>query len=112
MVAASAALLRPDMFRKLALLSVPYLPRQTLRPAVRFQLLTQEQHFYQQYFQEPGRIERELEADVRRALLGILYSASGQARSSENTAIPASSVSTRPVVLSTVSCSPTSNPRG
>lgn len=83
MVAASAALLRPDMFRKLALLSVPYLPRQTLRPAVRFQLLAQEQHFYQQYFQEPGRIERELDADVRRALLGILYSASGQARSSE-----------------------------
>ncbi|CAB3760331.1 epoxide hydrolase [Burkholderia sp. MSh2] len=83
MVVAPAALLRPDMFDRLALLSVPYLPRQVLRPAVRFQLLSQEQHFYQQYFQEPGRIERELEADIRRSLLGILYTASGQARANE-----------------------------
>jgi pimeloyl-ACP methyl ester carboxylesterase len=31
-VAAPAALLRPDMFCALGLLSVPYLPRQKLRP--------------------------------------------------------------------------------
>ena len=79
-VAAPAALLRPDMFRALGLLSVPYLARQKLRPAVRFELATQERHFYQHYFQRRGHVERELEEDVRRSITGILYTASGEAR--------------------------------
>ena len=83
MVAAPAALLRPDMFRALGLLSVPYLPRQKLRPAVRFELATQERHFYQHYFQRRGHVERELEADVRRSITGILYTASGEARAGD-----------------------------
>jgi pimeloyl-ACP methyl ester carboxylesterase len=75
-----ASLLRPDLFRKLALLSVPYLPRHKLRPAVRFAVGTQERDFYQHYFQEPGKVERELELDIHRSLLGVLYTASGDAQ--------------------------------
>ncbi|KXU32721.1 epoxide hydrolase [Sphingobium sp. 22B] len=75
---AVAALLRPDLFRLIGLLSVPYRPRRKVRPAARFHLATQEKHFYQDYFQQPGRVERELEEDIRRALLGIYYTASAE----------------------------------
>ena len=77
-LAAPTAIMRPDMFRALGLLSVPYLPRQKLRPAVRFSLATQDRQFYQEYFQQPGKVEREFEEDVRRTILGILYTASGE----------------------------------
>jgi pimeloyl-ACP methyl ester carboxylesterase len=80
MVAAPTALLRPDMFRALGLLSVPYLPRRPVRPSARFHMATQERHFYQDYFQQPGHVEKELEEDIRRTLLGVLYIASGEAR--------------------------------
>ncbi len=76
-VAAHAALLRPDVFHALGLLSVPYVTRRTTRPAIRFEGVTQDREFYQAYFQQPDRIERELEGDVRRSLLGILYTAGG-----------------------------------
>ncbi|HLZ79546.1 MAG TPA: alpha/beta hydrolase [Sphingomonas sp.] len=76
-VAAHAALLRPDVFRALGLLSVPYVTRRTTRPATRFEGVTQDREFYQAYFQQPDRIERELEEDIRRSLLGILYTAAG-----------------------------------
>lgn len=78
-VAAYAALLRPDLFPVLGLLSVPYMPRRPVSPSVRFAQITQERHFYQAYFQAPGRIERELQEDIRRSLLGIFYTASGDA---------------------------------
>ena len=76
-VAQQGALLRPDLFRALALISVPFIPRGSVRPAVRFAQITQQMHFYQDYFQEPGRVERELEEDVRRTLLGLFHGASG-----------------------------------
>ena len=79
-VAASAGLLRPDMFRALGLLSVPYLPRRAHSPAFALSTQAHDRHFYQGYFQQTGRIERELEEDVRRSLLGLLYTASGDAR--------------------------------
>lgn len=79
-VAASAGLLRPDMFRALGLLSVPYLPRRIHSPSPSLSEEAHETHFYQAYFQQPRRIERELEEDVRRSLLGLLYTASGDAR--------------------------------
>ena len=78
-VAAYCALLRPDLFHSLVLMSVPYMPRRAMRPAVLYRLATQERHFYQDYFQEPGKVERELEEDIRRSLLAILFSASGEA---------------------------------
>lgn len=77
MVAAHCALLRTDMFRALALLSVPYMPRGPVRPAVLFKMITKDKNFYQDYFQEPGKVEAELERDVRKSMLGLLYSASG-----------------------------------
>jgi pimeloyl-ACP methyl ester carboxylesterase len=41
--------------------------------------LAGEGHFYQLYFQEPGKAEAELEADVRKSMCMLLYSASGDA---------------------------------
>lgn len=75
-VAWHAALLRPEMFRAVAGLSVPYTP-----PA-RIDLLTALEkkgihHFYMQYFQTPGVAEAELEADVAGALRRISCGLSG-----------------------------------
>jgi hypothetical protein len=38
-----------------------------------------DKQFYQLYFQEPGKAESELEADVRKTMLMSLYSGSGDA---------------------------------
>jgi pimeloyl-ACP methyl ester carboxylesterase len=38
-----------------------------------------DEEFYIEYFQEPGRAEAEIEADVRDWLLGFMFSASGDA---------------------------------
>ncbi len=80
-VAWHCALLRPDVFRAVGLLSVPYLPRVwgEPRPTDAMRALAGEGQFYQLYFQEPGRAEAELEADVRRAVTMFLYAASGDA---------------------------------
>jgi pimeloyl-ACP methyl ester carboxylesterase len=78
-VAWSCALLRPDIFRAVVLLSVPYLQRSWTdpRPTEAMQRMAGEQEFYQLYFQEPGKAEAQLEADVRRTMRMLLYSASG-----------------------------------
>lgn len=78
-IAWNSALLRPDMFRALALLSVPYSPRSRFKPSDQFRLLGGEEEFYIEYFQELGRAEAEIEADLARWLLGFYYSASGDA---------------------------------
>jgi epoxide hydrolase A/B len=76
-VAWNSALLRPDIFRAIALLSVPYFPRSPMRPSEGMKALAGDNHFYQLYFQEPGKVEKELDADPRRSLAMMLYSASG-----------------------------------
>ena len=68
-VAWTSALIRTDMFRGLGLLSVPYMPRSPVPPAEYFKAITQHKNFYQDYFQEPGKVEKELEADVHRTML-------------------------------------------
>jgi len=75
-VAWHAALLRPDRFRAVVGLSVPYRPRGSIAPTT---VMPQnaEASFYQLYFQAPGVAEAELEADARSALRKILYSGSG-----------------------------------
>jgi pimeloyl-ACP methyl ester carboxylesterase len=78
-VAFYSALLRPDMFTAIGLLSVPYLPRQNTPPSQLLDLMAGEDEFYQRYFQEPGKAERELEEDVRKTIRRALYSASGDA---------------------------------
>ncbi|MDO8431862.1 MAG: alpha/beta hydrolase [Candidatus Binatus sp.] len=76
-VAWNSALLRPDIFRAIGLLSVPYFPRTPVHPIEGMKALAGDQNFYQLYFQEPGKVEKELDADPRRSMAMILYSASG-----------------------------------
>ena len=78
-VAWHCALLRPDMFRAVALLSVPYVQRswQDIRPTEAMRRMAGGKQFYQLYFQEPGKAERDLEANVADTLRRFLYSASG-----------------------------------
>ncbi|MGW0812327.1 alpha/beta fold hydrolase [Streptomyces viridiviolaceus] len=73
-VAATSALLRPDVFRAVGLLSVPYTPPGGPRPSEVFAGMggaSAEQEFYISYFQEPGRAEAEIEPDVRGWLAGF-----------------------------------------
>ncbi|MBC3841368.1 alpha/beta hydrolase [Streptacidiphilus sp. 4-A2] len=70
-IAANAALLRPDVFRAVGLLSVPYAPRGGPRPSEIFASMGGDQEFYVSYFQEPGRAEAEIEPDVRGWLAGF-----------------------------------------
>jgi pimeloyl-ACP methyl ester carboxylesterase len=78
-IAANSALLRPDVFRAVALLSVPYSPPGPRRPTEAFAEMGGEEEFYINYFQEPGRAEAEAEPDVRGWLLGFYIGASGNA---------------------------------
>jgi pimeloyl-ACP methyl ester carboxylesterase len=78
-VAWHAALLRPDRFRGVVGLSVPYRPRGSAAPTS-LMPKTADALFYQLYFQEPGVAEAELERDPRVSLRSFLVSASGDAR--------------------------------
>ena len=75
-VAWHAALLRPDRFRGVIGLSVPYRPRGAARPTTLMPQTT-DAVFYQLYFQTPGVAEAELEQDVSSFLRGVLYTNSG-----------------------------------
>ena len=77
-VAWHAALLRPDRFRAVVGLSVPFVPRRPVRPTSMMPQ-TEDALFYQLYFQSPGTAEAELERDVRLSIRSLLYSASGDA---------------------------------
>ncbi|WP_086764323.1 alpha/beta fold hydrolase, partial [Streptomyces griseiscabiei] len=71
-IAATSALLHPEVFRAVALLSVPYAPPGGPRPTEIFgRIGGPEQEFYVSYFQEPGRAETEIEPDVRGWLAGF-----------------------------------------
>ncbi|MFI0845454.1 alpha/beta fold hydrolase [Mesorhizobium sp. IMUNJ 23232] len=77
-VAWHAALLRPDRFRAVIGLSVPFRPRASQRPTG-LMPKTADSQFYQLYFQKPGVAEAELERDPRATLRTMLYAASGDA---------------------------------
>ncbi|MFJ3671339.1 alpha/beta fold hydrolase [Streptomyces sp. NPDC090106] len=71
-IAATSALIHPEVFRAVGLLSVPYAPPGGPRPTDVFGLIGgPEQEFYVSYFQEPGRAEAEIEPDVRGWLAGF-----------------------------------------
>ncbi|MYU07808.1 alpha/beta fold hydrolase [Streptomyces sp. SID8366] len=71
-IAATSALLHPEVFRAVGLLSVPYAPPGGPRPTDVFgRIGGSEQEFYVSYFQEPGRAEAEIEPDVRGWLAGF-----------------------------------------
>ncbi len=78
-IAWNSALLRPDVFRGVAGLSVPFSPPGDVRPTAAFRLMGGAEEFYIEYFQQPGRAEAEIEADIRRWLLGFYFTASGDA---------------------------------
>ncbi|HEY2612605.1 MAG TPA: alpha/beta hydrolase [Reyranella sp.] len=77
-VAWQAALLRPDRFRAVIGLSVPFRPRGKA-PPTSVMPRTADAQFYQLYFQEPGVAEAELERDPRATVRNMLYGASGDA---------------------------------
>jgi pimeloyl-ACP methyl ester carboxylesterase len=77
-VAWHAALLRPDRFRAVISLGVPFLARGQVYPS-RSAPETDEAVFYQSYFQAPGVAEADFERDVRLSVRSILYGASGNA---------------------------------
>jgi pimeloyl-ACP methyl ester carboxylesterase len=77
-IAANSALLRPDVFTAVGLLSVPYSPPGPRRPTEAFAEMGGDEEFYISYFQQPGRAEAEAEEDVRAWLLGFYVAASGQ----------------------------------
>jgi pimeloyl-ACP methyl ester carboxylesterase len=81
-VAWYAALVRPDLFRAVAALSVPLTPPIGTLPdgmsvSAMMQVVAGDREYYRLYFGEPGRAEAELEADVDRTVRGILYRLSG-----------------------------------
>jgi pimeloyl-ACP methyl ester carboxylesterase len=77
-VAWNAAMLRPDIFRAVVGMSVPFAPpgRVEFLDALARQGVT---NFYMQYFQAPGVAEAELEHDTEASLRRILFSGSGDA---------------------------------
>jgi epoxide hydrolase A/B len=72
-----AAVLRPDLFRAVVLLSVPFLPRGPLSPSEWERQKFPGKIFYQQIFRSPGA-EQLFQADVRTSIANALYSASGE----------------------------------
>jgi pimeloyl-ACP methyl ester carboxylesterase len=84
-VAWHSALLRPDRFRAVAGLSVPFRPRGSARPT---SVMPQSESslFYQLYFQTPGVAEKELERNPRDTIRRLLFSGSGDVpHQSDNT---------------------------
>ncbi len=89
-IAWMSALLRPDLFRGVAGLSVPYAPPASPAgpsPTQRMRSMAGDDEFYVEYFQQPGRAEAEIEADVRQWLLGFYWCASGDVRDGPNISI-------------------------
>jgi len=81
-VAWHSALLRPDVFRAVIALSVPFRPRMPVRPTT---VMPQTEHeiFYQLYFQTPGVAEAELQRDVRSTMRRMAFFGSGDAPARE-----------------------------
>ena len=77
-VAWNAAMLRPDVFRAVVGMSVPYAPPAyvDLLSAIEKRGITT---FYMQYFQTPGVAEAEFERDIAATLRRVYFSGSGDA---------------------------------
>jgi pimeloyl-ACP methyl ester carboxylesterase len=87
-VAWHAALMRPDRFRAVIGLSVPFRPRGAAVPTTMMPK-TDDALFYQLYFQTPGVAEAEFERDVPRTMRSMLYSASGDVPAGARSAVAA-----------------------
>src|SRR6478609_4656961 len=73
----TAAQLRPDRFRAIAALGVPFLGGGDVAPTVGMRAAFGDTWFYFLHFQEPGRAEAELDANVETFLRGFFHSLSG-----------------------------------
>lgn len=71
-------MLRPDLFRAVGLLSVPFPPRLSISPSEWEQQKSPGKIFYQQILRAPG-FEKVFEANLRSMIINVLYSASGEA---------------------------------
>ena len=85
-VAWNCALLRPDLFRAVVAMSVPFRPRGGMAPLQALKAVGIE-NFYWQYFQPPGVAEAEFEADIPTTLRKVLFSGSGDAPPREGMAL-------------------------
>jgi pimeloyl-ACP methyl ester carboxylesterase len=77
-VAWNSALLRPDMFRAVVGMSVPWTPPSHIDVLSALEKLGIKT-FYMQYFQRPGLAEAEFERDVADTLRRVYFSGSGDA---------------------------------
>jgi pimeloyl-ACP methyl ester carboxylesterase len=77
-VAWHAALLRPDLFRAVVGLSVPFRPRGSVLPTS-VMPETNDAVFYQLYFQKPGVADAALAINTRQTIRSALYGLSGNA---------------------------------
>lgn len=80
-VAWYSALMRPDVFRAVAVLSVPFNPPFPLPAGIDLNDVMREsaagRQYYRLFFQEHGVAEADFERDVRKSMLGVLYVFSG-----------------------------------
>ena len=88
-VAWQAARLRPDRFRAVAALSVPFRPRGPV-PPTSIMPQTADAQFYMLYFQQPGLAEAEFKRDPRVTVSNMLYGASGDGVAAIAAAAPSS----------------------
>src|SRR5207248_9799872 len=83
-----APLTRPDRFRAVASLSVPFRPRAKALPTS-LMPRTETAQSYLLYFQEPGPAEAELGRDPRATLRNMLFGASGDGVAATRAAVAA-----------------------
>jgi pimeloyl-ACP methyl ester carboxylesterase len=84
-VAWFAGLMRPDLFRAVMGMSVPFinpigaLPEGIDLNGLMAQNAGPDRDYYRLFFQEPGKAEADLESDIERTMRGFLYLISGDA---------------------------------
>lgn len=76
-VAWNSALFRPDIFRAVASLSVPFGDRGPVAPMTAMRAAFGDRFFYQIYFQTPGVAEHELQHNIPVTMRKMLFGASG-----------------------------------
>jgi pimeloyl-ACP methyl ester carboxylesterase len=79
-VAWDAALIRPERFRAVCGMSVPFMPRMPMKPTEMMKTMAGDRFVYILYFQEPGKAESELDPQARLLMRKMLYSISGDAK--------------------------------
>jgi pimeloyl-ACP methyl ester carboxylesterase len=82
-VAQYAAMLKPKLFRAAVMLNTPVPPRGMEKPSVGWRAMAKDKMFYQWYFQQVDKPDREMGQDVRKTLRSVFYSISGDAKGDE-----------------------------